>query len=427
LGQAIAAGDLHADERDALLAEVTDDVASQVLVDVDAQTRLISQESTFSPSALDSYEQLMVDLEASGRLDRAVEALPDTDEIERRSRAGGGLTRPELGLLLGYAKVDLAARLTGSTVPRQPALRDLLDGYFPAPITRRFSTLLQSHQLRDELIATLLANDLVNQLGVTAVSRTVHQLGAEVAHVVGAYWIAREVSGAADDWDLINDLGDRLEPGLQFQVKQPVDRLVDTYMRLYASRRLPDDLRETIARDREAFLLLQDVWPSAPGPGVAAQRRELVAELVAHDVDQEVAWRLVSRPDLAYVPDVAAVASDRNRPVEQVAMAFIAVGHQLPLEQLQAYVERVVPAGRWQQWEQKTLLDELHGIRRLATRQAIDAYPTMDGDAALRRVLNDRRVQLQRVWTLLATMDDKDTPELAQVSVAMAALRGVLG
>jgi NAD-specific glutamate dehydrogenase len=245
--------------------------------------------------------------------------------------------------------------------------------------------------------------------------------------VAGAYWIAREVSGAAADWDLINDLGDRLEPGLQFQIKEPVDRLVDTYTRLYASRRLPDDLRETIERDREAFVLLQDVWPSAPPPGTAAQRRELVADLVAHGVDDEVAWRLVSRPDLAYIPDVAAVASDRDSPVEQVAMAFIAVGQQLPLEQLQMHIERVIPAGRWQQWEQKTLLDELHGIRRLATRQALDAYPDMDGDAAVRRVLTDRSLQLQRVWTLLATMDDKDTPELAQVSVAMAALRGVLG
>jgi NAD-specific glutamate dehydrogenase len=135
----------------------------------------------------------------------------------------------------------------------------------------------------------------------------------------------------------------------------------------------------------------------------------------------------VSRPDLAYIPDVAAVASDRDRPVEQVATAFVEVGRELPLEQLQVHIERVVPEGRWQQWEQKTLLDELHGVRRLATRQAIDAYPDMEGDAAVRRLFNDRILQLERVWTLLATMDDKDAPDLAQVSVTMSALRHVLG
>jgi NAD-specific glutamate dehydrogenase len=198
-------------------------------------------------------------------------------------------------------------------------------------------------------------------------------------------------------------------------------------MRLYASRRLPDDLRSTIERDREAFTLLEDAWPSTPPPGVAAQRRELVAEVTARDVDQSLAWCLVSRPELAYIPDVAAVASDRDRPVEQVATAFVEVGRELPLEQLQVHIERVVPEGRWQQWEQKTLLDELHGVRRMATRQAIDAYPDMEGDAAVRRLFTDRILQLERVWTLLATMDDKDAPDLAQVSVTMSALRRVLG
>ena len=427
LGHAVDAGVLDPADRDATLAEVTDDVATRVLEDVGAQTRLISQESTYSPSELDSLEQLMVDLESIGRLDRTVEALPDSAEIERRARAGGGLTRPELGLLLGYAKADLARWLTDSRLPGQPALRVLIERYFPDAITQRFSDLLEGHRLRDELVATLLANDLINHLGITAVSRTVHQLGCGAAQVAGAYWIAREVSGAADDWELIEELSDRLEPALQFRLKQPVDRLVDTYTRLYASRRLPDDLGAIIERDRAAFVLLQDVWPSDPPPGVAAQRRELVAELTHRDVDEELAWRLIVRPDLAFIPDVAAVASDRDRPVEQVADAFIEVGRELPLEQVAVNIDRITPEGRWQQWEHKTLLDELHSIRRLATRQAIDAYPHMSGDAAVRRLFNDRTMQLERVWTLLASIGEENDPDLAQASVTMSALRSVLG
>jgi glutamate dehydrogenase len=427
LRQAVDAGALDPADRDDLLAEVTEDVATRVLEDVAAQTRRISQESTYSPSELDSHEQLMVDLESTGRLDRTVEALPDSAEIERRTRAGGGLTRPELALLLGYAKADLAARLTDGHLPDQPALQVLIEQYFPDAITQRFPELLESHRLRDELIATLLANDLVNHLGITAVSRTVHQLGCGAAQVAGAYWIAREVSGAAGDWELIEELSDRLDPVLQFRLKQPVDRLVDTYTRLYASRRLPDDLDAIIERDREAFTLLQDVWPSDPPPGIAAQRRELVAELERHDVDEALAWRLIVRPDLAFIPDVAAVASDRHRPVEQVADAFIEVGRELPLEQVAENIGRITPDGRWQQWQHTTLLDELHSIRRLATRQAIDAYPDMGGDAAVRRLFHDRTMQLERVWTLLATIGEEEHPDLAQASVTMSALRSVLG
>jgi glutamate dehydrogenase len=418
---------LDPDDRDDVLAEVADDVARKVLADVRAQARLVSQETLHSPADLESYEQLMVDLESSGRLDRDVEALPGADEIARREQAGGGLTRPELGLLVGYAKADLAARLRGTDLTAEPTLRVLLEDYFPALVAERFADLLPRHQLSDELVATLLANDLVNNLGTTVVSRTVHQLGCAVEQVAGAYWLARQVSGAADDWSAIAEL-DTLDPAVQYALKEPVDRLVDTYLRVYAARHLPDDVGAVIERDRAAFVLLEDVWPSDPPPGVAGRRRELVSDAADRGVDEELAWRLVRRPDLAFVPDIAAVAADRDRPVAQVADAFIQIGRELPLEQLQDAVARTRPEGRWQQWERTTLLDELHAIRRMAAGQALDRYPEVDGDVAVRRLLAHRTLQLERVWTLLAMIGDQDEPPgLAQASVTVSALRAVLG
>ncbi|HEX6254998.1 MAG TPA: NAD-glutamate dehydrogenase domain-containing protein [Euzebyales bacterium] len=427
LRQAIDAGELEPDDRDQVLADVTDDVADKVLDDVAAQTRLISEESIDSAAELDAYEQLMGDLESSGRLDRTVEALPDSEEIARRQQAGGGLTRPELGLLVGYAKSDLAARLADSDLPGRDGLGALTDQYFPDAIIDRFADLVQQHRLHDVLIATLLANDLINHLGITSVSRTVHQLGCSVAQVAGAYWLARQVSGAAGDWECIEGMDDILAPGLQRQLKRPVDLLVGSYTRRYASRRLPDDLQARIERDRSAFLELEDVWPSDPPHGVAVERRDLVSAVVDAGVDRDVAERLVSRPDLVYVPDVADIAAERERSVQQVAAAFIEVGRELPLEQLRVKINATSPEGRWQQWEQKTLLDELHSVRRLVARQAMDAAPDLDGGDAVGRLLDDRTQQVERIWSLLAAMaEDEDTTDLAQASVTMSALRGVL-
>ena len=427
LRQAIDAGDLDPDEREQVLADVTDEVGERVLDDVAAQTRLLSEESAHSVTELDSYEQLMRDLESAGRLDRTVEALPDTEEVDRRQQAGGGLTRPELGLLIGYAKSDLAARLSDSELPPSPSLGVLLDHYFPAAITDRFAAAVRDHRLRDELVAMLLANDLINHLGITSVSRTVHQLGCGVAQVAGAYWIARQVSRAADDWACIEALDDKLEPSLQRRLKEPVDALVAGYTRRYASRRLPDDLQGRIDRDRPAFTELEGTWPSDPPPGVAAERRDLAQAVIEEGVDEAVAWRLVTRPDLAYVPDVADIAEERGRPVAQVADAFIQVGRELPLDRIRVRINATQPEGRWQQWEQKTLLDELHGVRRLIARQAIDATPDLDGEDAVARLLDDRTQQVERVWSLLAAMsEEEDTTDLAQASVTMSALRAVL-
>ena len=121
------------------------------------------------------------ELEADGVVDRAVEALPDPGGDEAREDAGAGLTRPELAVLLAGAKRSLAARLLASDVPDQPALRAALVAYFPPALAERFDDLLDSHRLRRELVASEVANDLVDRMGATFVTRLVADTGASPA------------------------------------------------------------------------------------------------------------------------------------------------------------------------------------------------------------------------------------------------------
>src|SRR5436189_5984671 len=117
--------------RDADLAEVTDEVAAHVLKDNYDQTLALSVAQLFAPRDLDAHGRFMRDLERRGKLDRAVEFLPDEEELRKRAQASRGLTRPELSVLLAYAKLDLFAEIIGTDLPDDPHFLVTLASYFP--------------------------------------------------------------------------------------------------------------------------------------------------------------------------------------------------------------------------------------------------------------------------------------------------------
>src|SRR5690606_18052370 len=98
LGIAIADGVLSEANRNALLAGMTDEVAQLVLRDNYFQNHALSLMAREGARGLDAQERLIVALEKAGRLDRAIEYLPDADAIALRRTQGIGLTRPELAV-----------------------------------------------------------------------------------------------------------------------------------------------------------------------------------------------------------------------------------------------------------------------------------------------------------------------------------------
>src|SRR5690606_30556320 len=100
----------------------------------------------------------MVALEKCGRLDRAVENLPDVETLAQRRAAGAGLTRPELAVLLAYAKMWLYDEVLASALPDDPWVATALARYFPAPLRETHAAIMERHPLRREIIATHVVN-----------------------------------------------------------------------------------------------------------------------------------------------------------------------------------------------------------------------------------------------------------------------------
>src|SRR4029450_5551956 len=109
---------------------------------------MLRQEAVTSAHHMEAYEDLMVGLETREVLDRELEALPNAEEMAERRRTSGGVTRPELAVLLAYAKQNLTNALLASSLPDSAYLETDLRGYFPPPVVKGVVETLNEHTLR---------------------------------------------------------------------------------------------------------------------------------------------------------------------------------------------------------------------------------------------------------------------------------------
>ncbi|HRD47518.1 MAG TPA: NAD-glutamate dehydrogenase, partial [Caulobacter sp.] len=158
------------EDRNVLLASMTDEVAEHVLAHNYDQTLAISLLEQDAPGELENHARFMVELENEGRLNRRVEGLPDPAQIAELAAGGAGLTRPELAVLMAYGKLDLFDEIVASAAPDDAAFEQILEAYFPTALGR-YDDEMKKHRLRREIIATVIDNELVNICGPTFPSR----------------------------------------------------------------------------------------------------------------------------------------------------------------------------------------------------------------------------------------------------------------
>ncbi|MEA2686843.1 MAG: glutamate dehydrogenase [Actinomycetota bacterium] len=418
LRPAVESGEITLAERDAWFADVCDDVVAAVLHDSARQSMALSRAQLASPGRATAIERLMVELEASGVLDRAVEDLPSTEVMAARARAGAGLTRPELAVLLAGAKRGLTADLLASGVPDQAALRAALVSYFPARLAARFDHLLDGHRLRRELIASVVANEVVDRMGVTFTSRLAADAGSSPAAVAAAWWIAREVVGCGALWvELDGDEG-RARRLVNDQVTT-VRAVLEAITRDYLRRGDGADIAAGVARDRPVATAVAAALPEVGTPLRRRRRARLAEALVDDGIEPEAAVRWACLGELEIVADVAEVARATGRPVPAVARALVEVEEALGIDQL---VDRLghVPVADDDGWSRtaiRGLLDDLDDLRRLAATRALDSA----GDVA--GCLATCAPRSAEIAALLRRIDADPTVRLDAIAVATRAVR----
>ncbi|MCX7892319.1 MAG: NAD-glutamate dehydrogenase [Burkholderiales bacterium] len=428
LGLAVADGELTVRQRDALLAQMADEVARLVLRDNYFQTQSLSIAGRLERELLESQARFIRFLERAGRLKRALEFLPDEEEIAARAARGIGLSAPENAVLLAYSKMWLYDELLASPLPDEPWVAAALARYFPEALRGRFAGYMPRHPLRREIVATHVVNSMVNRVGATFVHRLADSTGAAPADVVRAYLLAREVFGAVSAWAQIEALDNRVADEVQARMVIRLGRLLVRATTWFLRwRGLAGDMAATIARLAPAAEALAR---SLPGLLDADAREEVarVAEgLTAAGVPAALAERVALAEPVFAALDIAEVAAETGRSREAVARVHFALAERFGFAWLRGRIGQLPGTGHWQALAKSALRDELAALARSLTAAVGAAARDDDApEALIARWAARNEAALARADRLLAELRAAPAADLAMLSVAIAELRGLL-
>jgi glutamate dehydrogenase len=372
LNDAIQRGELTLEKRNVQLAAMTDEVARLVLADNYRQNQAITVMEHMSVHRLGSNGHFIRTLEAEGVLDRQIESLPSDAELADRKARHLGLTRPELAVLLSYAKIKLFQQLLDSDVPEDPFLSRELARYFPEPLRAPYAPNMQRHRLKREIIATAVTNSMVNRMDATFVLRMQEDTGQPPAAIAKAYTAIREVMDARSLWAEIDALDGKVGEGVQ----------IDALLKIWDLLR---GLTRWLLNHRGAVLDIAGVVERY-APGVAELRASIPRVLTAasradYDIDAEkwqglgideaLARRLAAIPALGNAFDIVEVALESGQPVGRVAGVFFELGQALDIDSLRRQIENLPVDSRWHAQARGSLRDELAGQHRALAAQIL--------------------------------------------------------
>ena len=427
LDRVVREGDLTGKQRNRLLASMTDDVARLVLRDNYEQNVALASAALQNHQLLHVHEDWMRRLEDQGLLDRQLEFLPSSEEVAARLERGGGLTVPELAVLMAYTKITLADELLGTELPDDPFLEQDLREYFPARMQTDYEPQMAHHPLRREIVVTQVVNDLVNGAGITFFHRLSGETGASAEELVRANFVAREIFGSRAFVDTVYSYDNRIDSETQVRMRVEMRTLVERASRwLVSNRRPPLDSEGTVATFRP---LVEQLLPALPrsftGRTLAAfeARKQ---RLHARGVPEELAERVALLAP-AYAVLTIVETAQRARGGEdllEVGRLHFALGERLMTSLL---VERIVALprdDRWQTMARAALRDDLQAVHGALTAQVLestDASATVEERIAAWEERN--RVLVERAVATLEEICSDDAADLARMSVGLRVVR----
>ncbi|MFN3959384.1 MAG: NAD-glutamate dehydrogenase [Parvularculaceae bacterium] len=364
LSAAIENGELEEADRNPLLKKMTDDVAAHVLQHNYDQTRALSLMQKTAVADNDAYQRLMTRLESQRRLDRAIEGLPDDKGIAARKLMRAGLTRPELAVLLAYAKMEIFEELVNSKAPDDPMFERELGFYFPDE-THRFKKAMKSHRLRREIIATRISNEIVDTCGAVFMDQLMETSGAGFAEVALSYEAARRILELRDFGAAVDALDNKAPASLQTDLywtavallEEQVNKIISNVEagNVLASR----GIKGVVDQYKEPIQALKSALPSILPADEARALRERADRWKAQGAPAALANEAALMPALEFAFDIVNLSRATGWSTESIGALFFGAGRAFSIEPARIAAREAAPEGHHDRLAADRLSDEL--------------------------------------------------------------------
>ncbi len=409
----VLAGRISEAARNKLLTRMTDDVAALVLEDNRLQTLALSIAEREGAGGLPAQLRLVEMLEAAGKLDRAVEGIASNDELSRRAADGKGLTRPELAVIMATAKLLLQDAVEGSGLESDGAtLADLLRA-FPGEMQKKFRPAIEGHRLRGEIIATKLANRIINRMGLTYPFELAEEEGCGLHDVAEAFVIAEQVYDIASLWDAIDTrpmdeatrlmLYDQVAIEMRAHMADILRNAVDGRSNEHAIVAYRPAV-EKLSKNRDMLL----------PPEARRQTEGFADRLALANTPVDIAEKIVRLAQLDGAIGLAALATRSKADVIILTQAFSALGEALGLDWAQGTAMQLDPSDPWERLLAASLSRDFQTMR-------LSFLAAHAGPRALETVNAWRKVNAPRVDAFRAMIERAKGAHASTVMLAQIA------
>lgn len=374
LGAIMDEGELTEKQRNRLLADMTDEVSDLVLRDNYLQTQSLSVTHSIANELIEPYARMMQDLEKQGRLDRAIEFLPDDEDLQQRMKDGVGLSRPELCVMLAYAKLGLYDDLLASNLVDDPYFADDLLMYFPTPLRKKYAKPIAKHQLRREIIATQVSNSLVNRLGSSFLNQMMEITGASAAEVAWAYIVARDAFKVREIWGAIEALDNKVPAETQITMLDMSKKLLRHGTLWFIRNRQPDaTVAGTVDMYGAGIIEIAGKLGNALSGADKEKVEATAVGFIKDGVPKDLAQRIALMPYMASGPDIVRVAESTGRSVTDAGKVYFSIGRRLSLDWYRQTADSIRVKNHWQRLAVRAIIDNLFTDQRLLTQVFLDS------------------------------------------------------